>query len=355
MHILVIHNNELKGALNQSLGVVRSIGSYAEITVVSIRLRRRHLKRIAKLMCDWHAFRFIGPSSWLAPLWGLFYTASEQINGKPDLIVSHLGSTEHSSVSLSQYWDIPNIYIGTPRHYAASVFSMIVSGYETDKKNAPNVLSLETVPSHILPEDAENYGVGLRHELGMGYDRPIWCFLVGGDCAGYRYSTRDWDAVGDFMAACAEELGVSWLITTSRRTGFAAEIQMRSCLENAPWLLRASWHHTGEQRSLAELVGASSHCVVTEESLSMISDCVSLGRQVYTWGGACRHVSSLKCSNVIRIRKFLDKLEARKRIIRLPDLSISSINQFDVSCETVPVNQRWDSMVKKKARELEII
>lgn len=353
MQVLVIHNNELTGALNQSLGVARAINSHANITVIAIRVRQKKLHQLIRILNEKGLFRFIGPNGWFAPLWRLLYTTNKQISDKPDLIISHLGSTENSSVSLSKFWGIPTIYIGMPRYYPVSAFSMVISGYDLGGGMiANNVLSLETVPSHILPEEAEKLGARLRNEIGLTSQEELWCFVAGGNCAGYGYSLEDWDALADFMTACAEELGVRWLITTSRRTGIEGEVRLRGRVGDATWLLFASWYHTGKQKGLASLVGAASHCVVTEESLSMISDCVSLGRQVYTWGPVDRSVPIEVLPNVTRIRGFLKKLEEKKRIIRLPELSTDLAG---MQCLPVPENEHWVRLVEQKARELEII
>lgn len=358
MRVLVIHNNELTGALNQSLGVAKSLGANAEITVIPIRLRRMSLRCIARLLKDWNLFRVIGPRGWLSPLWWMLFSAGRRIPRcrEPDVIVSHLGSTEYPSVALSEYWNIRNIYIGRPRYHRETDFSMVIRAYEKEKPIEQNVVVLETVPSHILPHEAASCGAQLRSNLRCDHQTPIWCFLVGGSCAGYCYSKKDWDAAVDLIAKCSSELGVSWLISTSRRTGMASEMRLRRHLDKFPGVLLASWHHTGKVVSLAGMVGASDRCIVTEESLSMISDCVSSGCQVFTWGPSDQCTSDVECPNVNRIQGFLQNLEAKERIIRLPDISSPSVEAIkSKSCAPTPSDQRWDVLIKNKAREMGVI
>ena len=351
MRILVINNSNLTGALNQSLGVAKAIEEDSEVVVATIKIRRiwKIIKIFKILLSNSRNARTRMP-------WRFFFSTTERFDRQPDVIISHLGSSEHASIFLARYWSIPNIYVGTPRHYPWSFFAMIIDSQNDSEARGPNLLSLESVPSHILPAEVERNGTRLRSEVGAADKAPIWCCLVGGDCAGYRYSEADWEAMARFMAECATELGVAWVISSSRRTGRTAESILRYHLDGAPWILATSWHHTGQTRRVSALIGAATSCLVTEESLSMISDCVNANRPVFTWGPAHGVANNHQCSNAKRIRDFLFRLEAKRRIVRLPLLHDVSVNTVSTSaCEAIPIERRWHRLVKAKARELGIV
>ena len=79
------------------------------------------------------------------------------------------------------------------------------------------------------------------------------------------------------MNELAARHGVRWLISTSRRTGRAAEDALFAAL--APHnVAYAVWWSRREERILGDLMGAAERLFVTVDSMSMISECIAAAK-----------------------------------------------------------------------------
>jgi len=354
--ILVIHNSNLIGARNQALGVARVLAQQFdpnEDIVIARIVTRKGLRGIVhvlhKLGLLNKAFKSNSSNSLL---WKLLFYGSSKIE-RPFLIVSTLGKTEHTSVALANLYGVPNIYVGEPKYFDPSSFNLIVTAYSS--LTAENRLSLETVPTHLLVNDVNKAAQNFRAHNNLKNTDHIWSFLIGGDCDGYNYDEIDWQNICKIMQRNAEKHKIRWVLSTSRRTGAHAENILKRCLSGADWLIDATWWNDAPKPILAAYIGVSDICFVTEESLSMLSDCVSLGKPVY----ACspeRHTAQSGI-NARRIGELLEKLVSNKRVVRLSlassneTVSVETRNVFHLSGE----EERWDIQLINKAKKRGIL
>lgn len=102
--------------------------------------------------------------------------------------------------------------------------------------------------------------------------------LLGGDAHSHRFEAADWRAICDLVVAAHAELGVTWRIFTSRRTGAAAS-DLFAGLAGQPGIETVvDWRVSGA--TPPEELFAGDALVVTEDSASMMYEAVAARRPV---------------------------------------------------------------------------
>ena len=106
---------------------------------------------------------------------------------------------------------------------------------------------------------------------------PRVAVLIGGQNRVYRFGIDQLGNIADRLAALARRHGASLLVTPSRRTGQAGEALLRERLAGLP---AAIWDGTGENPYFAYLA-LSDAIVVTEDSVSMVTEAAATGKPVH--------------------------------------------------------------------------
>jgi mitochondrial fission protein ELM1 len=101
--------------------------------------------------------------------------------------------------------------------------------------------------------------------------------LIGGSNKVYSFGEAELAALADQLAAMARESGAGFLVTPSRRTGEAGERLLREKLSGVPAYI---WDGLGENPYFAFLALADA-IVVTEDSVSMVTEAASTGKPVH--------------------------------------------------------------------------
>jgi len=109
---------------------------------------------------------------------------------------------------------------------------------------------------------------------------PRVAVLIGGQNRVYRFGIDQLGRIADQLAALARRHGASLLVTPSRRTGQAGEALLRERLAGLP---AAIWDGTGENPYFAYLALADA-IVVTEDSVSMVTEAAATGKPVHVIG-----------------------------------------------------------------------
>ena len=97
--------------------------------------------------------------------------------------------------------------------------------------------------------------------------------LAGGNGAGFNWGQSDWLDLARALAELDEPL----LLTSSRRTGAAAEVWLCSALSGSR-LAKAVWWSRDPQPVVGEFLRQSNLVVCTADSMSMITEVVAAGR-----------------------------------------------------------------------------
>jgi len=122
--------------------------------------------------------------------------------------------------------------------------------------------------------------------------RPLVAVMIGGRNKAYEFGLSDLGVLADQLAGLAAATGGGLLVTPSRRTGPEGEALLRERLAGVPAYI---WDGSGENPYFAFLALADA-IVVTEDSVSMVSEAASTGKPVHIVGltGKPVHVVGLK-------------------------------------------------------------
>lgn len=365
MSVLMIYNSpENIGDRNQAYAVsqvlARELVSCSGPCAIQIaRIDARHkVQPLIPLLARMHILRILGPIGPAARIWQNLFPSDTSIHRKPSVIVSRLGKAEYASVALAEYFAVPNIHVGEPRRLPETLFSLIVS--TSDTRESKNRIYLETVPSHLFPDQIQRDGKEIRRRIGAAGSTRIWTLLVGGDAEDFRYTDSDWRALGSFIRKAAKEHGITWLISTSRRTGSHVEELLRETIGNDGGIADATWWSREPRSTLAAYIGASDACVVTADSQSMISNCVAAARPVYAFtpaGATALNTEPVGSTTYVRIHQFLNRMQNNGRILimRPEDCSdTSTLLRQTSSIRLVEKHERWDTRLSQRARELRL-
>ena len=170
-------------------------------------------------------------------------------------------------------------------------FDLVVP-LEHDGLAGPNVVATRTALHRVTPEKLAAAAEEWRDRLG---DLNV-AVLLGGRTRSYRFTRETLDKLVSGLAGLDGNIA----ITASRRTEPELVQALKARVPRA-WF----WDGTGPNPYLG-LLALARHIVVTEESVSMISEAVSTGKPVYVaeMQGRSRRLSqfqaSLKADGIIR-------------------------------------------------------
>ena len=150
----------------------------------------------------------------------------------------------------------------TPPHY----FDLVVP-MQHDGLAGPNVMATRAALHRITPEKLAAAGAEWRDRLG---DLNV-AVMLGGRTRSFRFTRETVDKLASGLAGLDGEIAV----TASRRTEPGVVDALKARLPQA-WF----WDGTGRNPYLGMLAFAR-HIVVTEDSVSLISEAISTGKPVY--------------------------------------------------------------------------
>lgn len=194
-----------------------------------------------------------------------------------DLIVSAGGKTSFANVWLGKRLGSPNVFIGSLRRLSPEFFTVVLTMEPIIPSNAANLV-LELPPSTVDEGVAHRQGDQLRHDLQLR-DQRLFTLLLGGDGAGYRYSARDWEQLGQLLNVLGERHQARWLILGSRRTGAEAEKIIESTVDHE-LIARSIWYEPGKSLDIGAYLGAAEQVFVTEDSMTMVTEAIYSQRPV---------------------------------------------------------------------------
>jgi mitochondrial fission protein ELM1 len=259
------------GHSNQAIGIVNLLfGDDAKVETIDTRLRLPALSRpLLRFL-----YNHIGPRPWVRSLTQRLYSHTLPAARHPsEILISAGGNTRFLNVASGG----ANIFIGSLRRLNGNLFRVLLTmepaGCET------NVL-MTLPPSRLSPESADRAGAQYRKRLieaGKTPNTKLWTLLVGGDGAGFSYNESDWYNLVSLVSQLAQQHGIRWLITTSRRTSAVGQQYLKKALDDQV-VAEASWHGEPQKGTLIEYVGASERVFCTADSMSMLGDALNAGK-----------------------------------------------------------------------------
>ena len=290
------------GHLSQSRGIVDALATRraVEITTIELKVRSPLWKRLGRLALP----RIRDTAGWFRRIYG-----AAPPPGQPALIVSSGANTLLANALLARLHRVPNVYSGTLKGYEPAAFGCVFS-----------VVPLGVTCNHVLPLPPVPGELARPLPPAPGGE-PLIAVLIGGDGAGYAFKDEDWRAFADGLAALSRRENARLLLTTSRRTGAAAETLLREHLP-AELLADAVWWSQAPRKVMRDFLAAAQAIVVTEDSLSMVAESLYSGRPVLSVAPA---VAQPNANDGAALRGYVERgLLARSPIAGLAEAAFPS-------------------------------
>ncbi len=268
--ILVIFDGK-PGHLSQALGMARLIAERQPDTEIHtlgakplVKLLNRPLRWLAKQ--ETHSAPYIISS---------LHKMEKIPANAPSLIISFGGNVVALSISLSRYWNIPNILIGnsygTPEHLI-DCHATAFGEQGNDKNRLATGIALCKADPVICTKAAEQL-------LAQNPNQALWSLFVGGNGSGYEYRDHDWYRLGVGLKKLSAQYHVRWLISSSRRTGTQGIQILKKYAEDAI-CADSIWYGEKNHTPLDAYLGAAERIFCTADSLSMLSEAVAMTKPV---------------------------------------------------------------------------
>jgi uncharacterized protein len=192
---------------------------------------------------------------------------------KPDLIVSAGGDTIAANIALARLTGSANVFFGSLRRFSPSDFTLALNAYSIDRPSGNQLQTLKPSPADptkfpiLKPENRR-----LTKVSGL---------LVGGDTGDFRFTEKDWNFLLNFLRDAHVRLGISWIVSNSRRTPEAISNRLAAEANggDAPIQTFIDVRRAGSG-SLGPLFAASSSLAVTSDSSAMLSEAIWMRRPV---------------------------------------------------------------------------
>ncbi len=303
------------GHVSQSLGLAEGLSELEPIQTVTVNGRVRIRGWLRPLVR-----RLMGPTGRPLSDTLLRWVAKVEIpenSPAPDLIISSGGKSVFAARTLASRYDVPYVYIGERKPFPAEWFHTVISPVQ--RESCANSIDVELIPTPVTPEMIKQKG-----EVEPG----IWCMVIGGASRSHRFAESDWVELAEGMNALAARENIRWLMTTSRRTGDAAESVLKKHLD--PDILKdAIWWAEQPRKELYTFMARSEVLFVTQDSVTMVTETVSVGKPVITV-----FPSNVAFPTDSFMQAYLNRLEANGRIVRVEagTLEDADIGAMEFKC-----------------------
>lgn len=152
-----------------------------------------------------------------------------------------------------------------------------VPEHDTLSYTGTNLLRTTGAPHPITPAKIQSEAERWWNHVSR-LPLPRIAVLIGGSTKGMRYEPEDFKMLAAYASAEAERLGGSLLITSSPRTGEAAENLVKNLL-TVPHIFH-SWK-AGVDNPYMAFLGLADAIIVTGDSISMCSEACATHKPVY--------------------------------------------------------------------------
>lgn len=233
------------------------------------RLEVRRSRVVPTPVACWMTNVGLAPTTVLSRVFGVAPSAL----GSPDLIVSAGGDTLAANIAAARLTGASNIFFGSLRRYRASDITLALNAYETDQA-ANNQLRI-LKPS---PFDPVSLPVA---DLDHRRLPKVSGLLIGGPSGDARYEERDWTELLQFLDDTRVRLGMTWIVSNSRRTPREMSERLSSVASSPGGPIRQYIDvRTAGSGSLSQLFAETGAVAVTADSSAMLSEAIWMRRHV---------------------------------------------------------------------------
>ena len=261
--IVLILTDDKPGHVNQSLGLAKALESSftVEQHKITVLIRFKALRFVMRVIANWI------PSYFLRLTLPFFYKIEGEYKGyNSPIIISSGGNTLYASIVIKALTKGLNLYSGSPKQFSPSLIDLIYSAIPL--AGVPNNIVLGLPPSNISKPNGS-------------YTKNSYALLIGGDGAGYRYNTKDWELMINGIHRLSEVADATWLVTTSRRSGKQIENLLDKTLKERV-VSRLVLYGRNPEKVIGHFLQEAEIIFCTEESLTMVSEAIYSGKKVYT-------------------------------------------------------------------------
>ncbi|GAB1398734.1 ELM1/GtrOC1 family putative glycosyltransferase [Aminivibrio sp.] len=291
--LIILLSDGIRGHLSQSRGVAGWISRFTGADIVEMEVPR---------LTGWRRVFFLKGKARLLPslppernaLWldraggaellseSRSALAGRGLSGDQALFLSAGSSAAPFTLALARTLGGRACTLMTPSVLGTPPFDFAVVPEHDAPRKAPNVLVTLGAPNGIFPDELERRG----WELAQKYPtrsgkRERWSILIGGDDANYAISPRWIRSRIPPLVKAAEDRRADLYITTSRRTAPSAEEALKNLIGQNPSVRMLLLASKDSFNPVPGMLGLSQRVFVTEDSVSMISEAVTAGKEVF--------------------------------------------------------------------------
>ena len=200
---------------------------------------------------------------------------------------------------------------------AAPRFDLVVP-MRHDGLEGPNVLPVDTAIHRVTVEKLADAAMEWRTRFA-DLPRPLIGVILGGRNRAYRFTQEVANRFIENLEALHRDTGAGFLITPSRRTEPEAAERFKAFAAHTP--SARFWDGTGDNPYFGMLALCDA-LIVTEDSVSMVSEAVSTGKPVATFpleGTADRHGSFIRSLTQKGIVNRFDGTLPKPPLFLMPD------------------------------------
>ncbi|MBI5137015.1 MAG: mitochondrial fission ELM1 family protein [Nitrospirae bacterium] len=263
------------GHENQSIGVLPK-GLAHRVFPVTFHGRGARLRASLAARLRWRALA--GRFPWHGLIGdgaGLMALAAE----RPSVVVSAGSGPAPINLLLARHLRVPAVTCMTPS-VGLGGFDLALVPRHDHPPDRPNVVVTLGAPNRVDPDTLRAEGEAFRARHGLPQGRYA-VLLMGGDSARFRIGVAQGLAALEGCLALAARHGMELLVTTSRRTAPDTEAAMAALAHRCAYFCAG---RDDPERVVPGMLALAELAVVTEDSVSMVSEAASAPARVLALG-----------------------------------------------------------------------
>lgn len=350
-HIIVLDDGRT-GHLRQSQAVAKMIQAallerHVESTVSILRIEFKNkwsADLLTVLSCFSSPFFYQGRLELLK--WFLTPESFKAImSHKGDFIVSCGSSAAPVNYLVANDQDAKNVSILKPGLLSFRKFDLVVLPQHDKPRKLPadhSIVITQGAPNLITKQYLEEQAAALVKRFSHLRFSPQLRVgvLIGGDTKYYYLAEKEIRLVVNQLVGMAENANVELLVTTSRRTSARIDNMLFRELKKhprCPLLILANRNNVPE--AVGGILGLSDVVLASGDSISMISEAASSGKQTIVFPASKRDKLSTKA---YKHDRFIDQLNAQGHIVSVESKDIGQVI-YDVIKGKIKTNKLDDN------------
>jgi len=280
------------GHYHQAEGVIAAIARLRPVDTVRREVRRRFLVPTRTLQ------QLVNIGASPATILRLGYGLRAAALPAAHVVVSAGGETLAANAAAAKLLGAANIFCGRLRKLAPAHIGLVIVNTNMPASPPNQLVSLPPSPIDVRrPASAKG-----EPRFGRSNPPRLVGVLVGGNSGSFRYSNAEWTRLAGFLRDAHGSHGISWVATTSRRSGgFVAAALAALAQEPGSGLVTFIDYRAAAPGTVTEIFTQARAILCTDDSNAMISEAV----------GACLPVVAVRpqaCTLEPREAEFRDYL-----------------------------------------------